>query len=302
MRRPWITGLLGMSLFAPARLHAQAVTIAHQPVGCVVAGHFAVFEARFDPAASVARARVYFQGEGMADWYFVDMKPRDDAFQGTLPKPTKSLKRINYYIEVLDQTAAGSRTADFAPEVVPEAGMCGKGLAVAGIAASASVAVGAAAGAPAIPAGFASTGVASATAARAASAARGGGHTALYVVGGLITAAGTAAIVSEVVGTGSNISMEGHVFLAAPAPPGSGSGSIPTGTAIAGAVVSTSLDAATATTDGTGAFTLQTSSPSHKGQGTVFTVTIRANGCQTLEQGRDWGDHSKDQIFSLRCP
>ena len=73
---------------APAS--AQAPVIDHQQVACVVAEKFALFSARFDPAESVARARLHFRAEGGPVWYYVEMKPQAGAFQGTLPKPRKT--------------------------------------------------------------------------------------------------------------------------------------------------------------------------------------------------------------------
>lgn len=106
----------------------------------MVAEKFALLSARFDPAESVARARVHFRAEGGPVWYYVEMKPQAGSFQGTLPKPRKSTKKIQYYIEVVDKAFAESRTAEYAPDVVDSAAGCGMKKAMAG------VAVGAAAG------------------------------------------------------------------------------------------------------------------------------------------------------------
>ncbi|PYQ15210.1 MAG: hypothetical protein DMF79_20010, partial [Acidobacteria bacterium] len=123
----------------------------------MVAGKFALLSARFDPAESVARARVQFRAEGGPVWYYVEMKPQAGAFLGTLPKPRKSTKKIQYYIEVVDKAFAESRTAEYAPDVVDGAAACGMKKAMAGVANAASVVVGGPAGAPLIPAGFASS-------------------------------------------------------------------------------------------------------------------------------------------------
>ena len=108
MRRAFAVCLLvGCVLAAPAGLRADEMSISHEAVGCVVAEKYAVLEARFDPVENVARARVYYRADGGPAWYFVEMKPQSGAFYGTLPKPKKGLKRINYYIDVLDKAAAG---------------------------------------------------------------------------------------------------------------------------------------------------------------------------------------------------
>ena len=86
---------------------ADALTIEHSAVGCVVAEKFPHFEARFNPAHAVAKAKVLFQPDQAAHWYAVAMRPDGPVFRGVLPKPKKSLATFRYYIEVTD-TAAGS--------------------------------------------------------------------------------------------------------------------------------------------------------------------------------------------------
>ncbi len=183
---------------APAA--AQAPVIDHQQVACVVAEKFALFSARFDPAENVARARVHFRAEGGPVWYYVEMKPQAGAFQGTLPKPRKSTKKIQYYIEVVDKAFAESRTPEYAPDVVDGAAACGVRKALAGVANAASVVVSGPAGAPLIPAGFASSGIV------AAGAAAG-------VAVGAAAGISTAAIVAGVVGGGAAVA--GGVAIAA---------------------------------------------------------------------------------------
>ena len=91
-------------LLVPALAFGQAVNIDHTGVGCVVAGKFPRFDARLDPAASVARARLHFRPEGGPHWYFVDMKSEAGLFRGILPKPQSTLHRFSYYIDVTDKT------------------------------------------------------------------------------------------------------------------------------------------------------------------------------------------------------
>src|SRR5688572_25063703 len=92
--------LVVCSLTIPAMALGQGVSIDHQGIGCVVAGRFPRFDARLDPAAGVARARVNFRPEGTPHWYWVDMKPEAGLFHGILPKPRKTLHRFSYYIDV----------------------------------------------------------------------------------------------------------------------------------------------------------------------------------------------------------
>jgi hypothetical protein len=203
MTRPSCFVPLVLSAFAlpGAPASAQAPVIDHQGVACVVAEKFALLSARFDPAESVARARVHFRAEGGPVWYYVEMKPQAGAFQGTLPKPRKSTKKIQYYIEVVDKAFAESRTAEYAPDVVDGAAACGMKKAMAGVANAASVVVGGPAGAPLIPAGFASSGIVGAgVAAGAAAGAAAGVSTAAIVagvVGGGAAVAGVAVATSQ---------------------------------------------------------------------------------------------------------
>jgi hypothetical protein len=177
---------------------AQGPAIEHAPVGCVVADKFPLFEARVSPAESVGRARVYFRGSGNA-YYTVEMKPESGTFRAVLPKPKKDLGQVHYYIEVVNQAFAESRTAEYVAEVAGDAASCSKKGAMAAVAGSASLIVTAASGAPAIPAGFSAAGITSAGAAAGAGAAgaasTGGGigATAL-VVGGLAIAGGAVAV------------------------------------------------------------------------------------------------------------
>lgn len=115
-------------------LQAQAVAINHKPVGCVVAGKLPRLESGFEPAAAVAQARVYFRAGGTPNWYFVAMTPDGKSFQGVLPKPLKSTKTLEYYIETLDAAVNSSRTSEYSAQVVSDPGACSKKLLVATVA------------------------------------------------------------------------------------------------------------------------------------------------------------------------
>src|SRR5688572_5577185 len=113
-------------LFVPGLALAQGVSIDHQVVGCVLAGKFPRFDARLDPAAGVARARVNFRPEGTPHWYSVEMKPEAGGFHGILPKPRKTLHRFSYYIDVIDKAFHASRTAEFVLDVATGPAACGR--------------------------------------------------------------------------------------------------------------------------------------------------------------------------------
>jgi hypothetical protein len=169
-------------LAAPA---AQAVTIEHAGAGCVIADRFPRFEARLDPAGEVARARVVFRAAGTPHWYSVDMSAGAAGFAGVLPKPRRTTARIEYYLEASDRAFASTRTPERTVDVVGSAGECGTDRALAPFSATARLLVTAAPGAPAVPAGFLSAGIAG---------AGGVGVGTLAVVGGGAAAAAGVAV------------------------------------------------------------------------------------------------------------
>ena len=280
---------------------AQTPTIDHQPVGCVVADRFPRLEARFASADTVAAARAVFQGANVEQWYSVAMKPEGAAYFGTLPKPKKSLKALRYYIEVTDRALGTSRTADYTASVVRSSSEC-KGGRTALALGSASLVLQGPAGAAALPAGFASTGVVAGSAAGSSSAAgaagaAGGcggglsGGAVAGIVGGVGAAAAGVAVVAAKSGGGdggSNNSVEGNVYR------GSNLGS-----PISGAIVSTSLDSRTAITDGAGHFFLQTDTG---GNVQVYRLTITAAGCQTYSNESRWGAKPTGLTLNMTCP
>ena len=84
---------------------AEGPVIDHAGVGCVVAGSFPRLETRLAPEDRVARARVYFRAEDAVHWYYVEMKAEAGSYWAALPKPQKTLKRFDYYIEATDKRA-----------------------------------------------------------------------------------------------------------------------------------------------------------------------------------------------------
>jgi hypothetical protein len=139
-----------------AASRAQGVAIDHKAVGCIVVGKYPKMNACFSPTADLARSRVYFRPEGVASWYYVDMKTDQPCFTGTLPKPGKKLvgKKIEYYLEAQNKSFEPARTAEFAPIVVRSAQECKKNVPVAPFLNNATVAV-----FPSVPAGFVGGGI-----------------------------------------------------------------------------------------------------------------------------------------------
>jgi hypothetical protein len=190
-----------LSLCLTGAAPVLAAEIDHQAVDCVVAGTFPRLEARFTPSDAIGRARVFFRPATASAWYSVTMQPESAGFVGVLPKPLPSLKKFIYYIEVTDSALAMSRTAEFTPAVVSGAGAC-KDKVVAGALSSATVALEAPVGAPALPAGFAPSGVASAASAAPVGSAASGAGMSTGLKAALIVGAGAAAAAGVAVAAG----------------------------------------------------------------------------------------------------
>jgi hypothetical protein len=177
---------------------ADVPAIQHDPIACVVAGEFPRLDACFTPVENVTRPRAYFKSDTGAAWYWVEFT-RDlastpgqavkvNCFNAVLPKPTKKIAGLVYYVEVANPQYEVGRLDDNHVRVVPEKGGCRKDEPVAATVSNAVVAVGAAAGAPAVPVGFAAAGIAG------AAGGIGAGAVALAAVGGAGAVAGGVAV------------------------------------------------------------------------------------------------------------
>jgi hypothetical protein len=191
-----LSPLLALALpLLPAPATA-AITIEHDAVACVVADRYPQLLARIAPASDVSRARLYFRAAGSSAWYYVEMQPGAAGFLGTLPKPKRSLNRLEYYFEATGADFSTGRTTDYAPPVVAETSECPRDRQPATALTSAVVIVRGPVGAPAIPFGFSGVGVVSSAGAAAAAAAAGGVSTGLLLagVGGAAAVAGGVAL------------------------------------------------------------------------------------------------------------
>jgi hypothetical protein len=191
--------VLVFALATPRPTAAEAPAISHTGVGCAVAEKFPRLEAHIVPADAVARAIVHFRTDAARPWYAVAMKAEGEAFSGVLPKPKRSLKAFQYYIDVTDRAFATSRTPEYTTTVVGGPGAC-RGKMMAGALSSASILLEIPAGAGLVPAGFGSAGVAAAgsgTAAASAAGAAGGGGAGIGTVAAVV--GGGAAVAGAVV-------------------------------------------------------------------------------------------------------
>src|SRR5260370_25967623 len=115
-RRGRLVGLV-LAALMPGIAHSQGLEIDHKAVGCIVVGKYPKMNACFTPAADLARSRVYFRPEGVASWYYVEMKSDQPCFAGTLPRPGKKLvgKKIEYYVEAQNKAVEPARTPELDP-------------------------------------------------------------------------------------------------------------------------------------------------------------------------------------------
>jgi hypothetical protein len=155
---PVLAAGLGLS---PLVVSAQGVTIDHKAVGCIVAEQYPKMSACFVPTA-LARSRVYFRAGGTPHWYFVDGRPDMPCVGYVLPKPKRTIKFVDYYVEGMSTTGGEGRTTEYNPIVVVRESECKRDVPVAPFLTRATVVVGATPGAPAIIPGF--TGLAGAAA------------------------------------------------------------------------------------------------------------------------------------------
>jgi hypothetical protein len=172
----------GQSTAVPAS--PGTVTIEHTPPGCLPAGKPARLAACFRPQAALARARVYFRAGGTRDWFYVEMSGAPPCLEGTLPRPKKSVARVEYYLEAMDRSFAETRTPTRALPV-SEDGRCSAGP-IAPVASSGSPVIGSASGAA--PVGFAA----------------GGGLSPLLIAGGVAVIGAGAAVAVAGGGGGDN--------------------------------------------------------------------------------------------------
>lgn len=167
---------------APAE-PVTATTILHDPIECMIAGQFPLVNARIEPAASVARARVYFKSSLSPNLYYVEMVPAEGGgFTGKLPRPKLEASPVTYHIQATTTEYGDAQIAEISSIVVNDAGECeDKALAPIGPPGEVTV-FSAATGAAIAPAGFAAGGLALTL------------GTVLLVVGGAAAAGITAAI------------------------------------------------------------------------------------------------------------
>lgn len=75
--------------------------IRHQPIGCLLAGQFALLRAELDRgSAPPTEARLYFRSARGSAYYFVEMQQEATRLTARLPRPNLRAGSIDYYLEV----------------------------------------------------------------------------------------------------------------------------------------------------------------------------------------------------------
>jgi hypothetical protein len=172
---------------APPSDNGQPV-IDHNPVGCLVAGKFPKLDAGFVPV-DVARARIYFKAGGTTKWYYVEMTTEAGRRIGILPKPKKTIQKIDYYVSGLSKTSLEGRTQDYSPDVVEKEEQCGSKPKAAYVP-QANVVVGGG-----IPEGFELAGILAEGVGATTAGVAASHTTALLIGGGVVVAGGATAVI-----------------------------------------------------------------------------------------------------------
>jgi hypothetical protein len=120
-----------------ARPAPAGVAIAHDEVGCVVAGQHPRLVACQSPDDTVGRAHVVFRAKDTDPWYAVAMTREGRCHAAVLPRPQRDIKGFQYFVDVIDrnfaQTVRPERAPDraFTPRVVGRKVECEAGRVVA---------------------------------------------------------------------------------------------------------------------------------------------------------------------------
>lgn len=92
------------------------VTIDHKEIGCIVAEQFPKLDACFAPEDNVGRAQIHFRAQDTDPWYSVELRKDGPCFTAYLPKPLRSTKQVQYYVDVVDRGFVEKQQPEDAPE------------------------------------------------------------------------------------------------------------------------------------------------------------------------------------------
>jgi hypothetical protein len=192
--------LLSTGSFASAPPPQIAPRILHDGLGCIVAGQHAIIEALVEPPDDLVTVKVYFRAEIYPAFFYVEAAASSDRYRAVLPRPSRDIAAVVYYLEAVDSAFNSVRTEEFRPKVVQDASDCGEDLRQpAYLDGPASITVGATAAGSGFPPGFLTEGIVGTI--TAAGRAAGGGSGTLIAIG---AGAGAAAGVGILVGGGDS--------------------------------------------------------------------------------------------------
>jgi hypothetical protein len=189
--------LLSCVLARPATAQI-APRILHDGLGCIVAGQHAVIEALVEPTDDLITVKVYFRAEIYPAFFYVEAAPSGGSYQAVLPRPTRDVSAVVYYLEAVDRAFNSFRTEEFRPRVVRDPADCDEdSRQPAYVEGPDGITVGATAAGSSFPPGFLTEGIVGTITAAGRAA---GGSTGTLI--GIGAAAGAAAGVGILVGGG----------------------------------------------------------------------------------------------------
>jgi len=195
-----IAGIL--VLWAPTRPASAQIAprILHEGLGCIVAGQHAAIEALVEPADDLVTVKVYFRAEIYPAFFYVEAVPSAERYRAVLPRPTRDVASVVYYLEAVDRAFNSFRTEEFRPRVVLDSADCEEDeTRPAYVEGPADITVGATTSGATFPPGFLTEGIVGTISAAGRAA---GGSTATVI--GIGAAAGAAVGVGILVGSGSD--------------------------------------------------------------------------------------------------
>ena len=119
-----------LALFVIVGLRAPSIEaqtgprILHDELRCVLSGEHLILEAFVEPTDGLTTVKAYFRANLYRQFYYVEMVPAGDVYQGVLPKPSPESTGLHYYLEAMDSSFNSARTAEYTPEVVSKETSC----------------------------------------------------------------------------------------------------------------------------------------------------------------------------------
>ena len=173
---------------------AGAPVISGAKKACLPNVPYPMLDAQIRPGQDVQVAKVYFRAAQSPYFYAVEMTGTADQFDAIIPAPGPETEQVVYYVEAVASSFESSRTAEYVADVVPNEDCKDRGGAALFSGKPQIVVFSTVEGAPALPNGFLSTGIATTVSAGGVTAAVTAG------AGGLGAGAITGRVVAGVLG------------------------------------------------------------------------------------------------------